>query len=215
MSDTNTLQTVIDQVLFEIEGGFIIDESLSNPDFIRDIVLNERAALISELYIYSSIPKIYMQRCCINLSCESVCGSKITEWQSKIPSMFGSLDNAGFHYVGPPDYSQNFEYKRSLGLTGSYSIVKNKKPFYSIVNGNTMVVKNKPDGLKRILIEGVFADPFSCECLDNASTIIVPGDKVAELTKRVMFKLSGFMIQKKLDKRNDTAYNNQNNPTQS
>lgn len=209
----NNIKALIDQIMHEAEGGFLFDETLNNPDYIRDIALNERAAMLAKLYAGQAIPVIFTQRCCVELYCEQLCNSPIKEWQAKIPTMMGTIANNGIHYVGPPDYSESWELKKSLNAYSDYSLIAKPKPYYSFADGNTIVIRNKPKGVNQIIVQGVFGDPYSCGCIDDEESIIIPADLMADLNKQIMFKLSGFLLQKKIDKRNDTAYNNQNNPT--
>ena len=204
-----SLSALTSRVWNEVNLGYTYDDSRFNVTIVRDEILTMRAKLIAEVYKSVSIPAIYYQRCCVQLSCKPVCNSPISEWTADIPSLLGTLGARGLSYVGSPDGSNPIEYKPYVvaNLKNSsylpYPKQQEATPFFTVMK-DELTVFNKPAGLTNLAIIGVFANPYHCEC-ELDSDILIPADHIPDLIKAVLFSLSGYLIEKKIDKRNNTT----------
>ena len=210
MSDISLAATV-SRIWNEIEGGYIYDDSRLNPTLIRGKVLVERAKLLTTLYMSYpfAIPDLYYQRCCFDIVCKQVCDSPMVETVATIPNIIGALGARSIKYVGGADGKSPYERTNGFGNTGSYSIfAKKKKASYHILGHNTAIFENLPEGVKKGMIIGLFADPFACECLEDENSIYIPADHVSDIEKAVKLELSGFLLQRKIDKRNNANSDN-------
>ncbi len=203
-----SLSAVVSRVWNELNTGYTTDDSRFNTSIIQDEILAVRAKLIAERFKIEPIPAIYNQRCCVDLACRPVCNSPVSEWTADIPDLLGTLGIKGLSYVGSPDGDKKIEYKPYQVVNTKNSSYlpypKNKvdNPFFTVV-GNELTVFNKPTGLTKLMLIGVFANPYHCNC-DIEGEMIIPADHITDLVKGVIFSLSGYILDKKLDKRNDT-----------
>lgn len=204
-----SIKATVSRIWNEIEGGWIYDDSRLNRTLVRDKVLVIRAELLGQLFktTLGQMPLIYYQSCCFDIHCEPFCaGSPLTVWRGKIPSTIGMGGKAAIRYLGTVDFQQAFEQrfvvsanKGDYSLFGTYS---QPQPYY-LLEGNQVTVYDAPAGVTKLVVQLVAANPFECpECEEE--NVYVPADHLQEIEKRVKLDLSGFLIQRKIDKRNNT-----------
>jgi hypothetical protein len=56
------------------------------------------------------------------------------------------------------------------------------------------------------MVKGIFADPFACGCPED--DVFVPADHIDEIEQQIKVDLSTFLIQRRIDKMNNTNSDN-------
>lgn len=202
------LDAVVSRIWNELDGGWLFDDSRLSPILIRDKVLVERAKMLNDLYLSwaGPLPMQYYNECCLDIECLPVCDSPVSSEVAMLPSQI--ISSNGIRYIGSPDYSRSFS--RSQTITQkqeSYLLAPAKKKDATYILGQDKITFfDLPAGITKVLVVALWADPLACKCKDDQ--IFIPAEKISDLEKAVKLELSGFLLQRKVDKRNNTQADN-------
>lgn len=207
-----SIDAVVSRIWHEIEGEFVFDDSRVNTDIVRDKVLVERAKMLRQLYFRASsgIPSIYYQDCCFEIRCQAICGPLSKEYRATIPGLISGLADKAIKYIGSVDGATPFDYVNTITPVHSYTLTgnKNKPTSYTTINYNELRFQNLPRGMTKGRIVGIFSNPFECDCIEGDKNIFIGADMLSDLEKSVKLELQGFVLGRKIDKRNNTAPDN-------
>lgn len=191
-----SLEAITDRIVQSLEGHWVVKDGRLKPDLVRDEIIKIRAALLKEMSLQGTLDDMYQQRCCVEVRCEQVCDSPVKEFRATIPETI----TGGLVYVGSPDGKNAFLASDGM-LYVPYTRFLKKRTTYRVLNITTLILDEIPHGLKKIMVQGIFANPYDCECLDTDR--FVPAELLPEITKRVELNLANFLIERKVDKRNN------------
>lgn len=202
------LDAVVSRIWNELDGGWLFDDSRLSPILIRDKVLVERAKLINDMFMSwpGPLPMQYFNECCLEIECKQVCDSPVSSEVAMLPSQI--ITHRGIRYVGSPDYMKPFSKAQSFAQNDENYLLapaKKKDPTY-IEGQDKLTFFDLPVGTNKILVIALWSDPLACGCKDDQ--IFIPSEKISELEKMVKLELSGFLLQRKVDKRNNTQADN-------
>jgi hypothetical protein len=191
---------------------FVHDDTRLNRRMVQDKVLVARANILSK-YLRQQMGKIpgqYYNRCCFEVQCEPVCpGAPINVIRGKIPALLGQLGKRALMYLGTVDGKTSFEW-RDEPTTEMVSYAKfgcdSKNPYFVLVGQKAEVYDLPTVDTKMLMVIGVFEDPFACGCPED--DIFIPADHIDEVEQHVKMDLATFLIQRRLDKINNTNSDN-------
>lgn len=208
-----SIDAVVSRIWNEIEGGYVIDDSRINIELVKDKVWVARANLLNEMYFSRNIavPSMYYQECCFDIECVSVCSPFVKELEATIPALANGSAEKAIKFVGSDDLKMYFGYTQSIMQTANYTLVNagRMNPTFTVLNMNRLRFKNVPPGMKKGRINAVFSNPFACKCEDATSDIVIGSDMLQKLEATVKLELGNFILNRKIDKRNNTSSNEQ------
>ena len=189
----------------------VYDDTRLNRRMVRDKVLVSRANVLSKYLRQNigNIPGQYYNQCCFSVECQPVCaGAPVTVIRGKIPSLLAQLGKRALKYLGTADGKYAFEW-RDEAYTDyeDYSMFGSRKNPYFVLIGSTVEVYDLPTiNTENLLIRGIFSDPYACGCVEDE--IFVPADHIDEIEQQIKVDLSTFLIQRRIDKMNNTNSDN-------
>ena len=188
----------------------MFDDSRFHREIVRDKVLTARASVLADYFAKQGMihPQHYSE-CCFEIECKTVCDSPYQEQVVPAPPLVGGLlaSNA-IKFFGSVDRQIAFEQRTSFqAAKGSYLGIGyiTPRPYFVHLQDNFHLF-NVPNGMTTVRIVAIFADPLACKCKE--SDIFVPVDFLDKIEQRVKLDLSGFLLQRKIDKRNNNAPDN-------
>jgi hypothetical protein len=205
-----SLEAVTSRIWHELEGGWIYDDSRFHREIVRDKVLTARADLLAEYFAKGGVihPQHYSE-CCFDIECRNVCDSPIQEQTIPAPPIIGGLlAFRSIKYLGSADRRIPFEQRQSFqDVGGSYLLsgTPPKRPYFVHLQ-NRFHLYDVPAGMTTVRLVAIFANPLECNC--SESDIFVPVDYLDKIEKKVKLDLSGFLLQRKIDKRNNAVPEN-------
>lgn len=199
----DSLDAISSRIWEEIQGGWIYDDERVNLKLIRDKVHVARAKVVGEafrksLYLQSS----FYQECCLDVTCERVCDSPHKEYRVELPQLIGSVGKKNIKYLGTVDRKIAFENRDSFtDNTADIPFNGGAKPFFVVVD-NHAVLQNMPTpNPKKLLLVALLSNPLECdECVVDGPYPVPGGEFISTIERHVMMDLSGFLVQRRIDK---------------
>ena len=199
----DTLDAIASRIWEEIMGGWIVDDGRFNIILIKDKVHVARAKIVAEhlrnrIYIDAS----YYQECCLDVICRSVCDSPHKEYVVELPQMIGTVGRKNIKYLGTVDRKNSFENRDSFeDYTANLPFSGKPSPFFVRID-SFAVLKNLPTpNPKKLIVVGLFSNPFECDdCTEDSKYPVPGGEMLEDIHRRVMMDLSQFLVQRRVDK---------------
>lgn len=195
----NNIAALIARIMETAASWRLVDDVLLNEHIIYDQILVARAALIKNSQTYD----LWMQECCYDVSCIEICDSTIKEQRVIVQGqLLEDLPSNGVQFVGSADRRFSFGQRNSVEALPEYLPFKQAKisSFYKVLSPKEILLLNVPAAMEKVVIRAVLFDPFQCGCVDVETVPFIPGDKVAQIEKAVLFALNGI---RKRDPLND------------
>ena len=123
------------------------------------------------------------------------------EYVVEIPQMIGSVGRKNIKYLGTVDRKISFENRDSFeDYTANLPFSGKPTPYFVRVE-NFAVLYNLPTpNPKKLLVLGLFTNPFECNCTKDGPYPIPGGEMLEDIHRRVMMDLSQFLVQRRIDK---------------
>jgi len=200
----NTIAAITDRVFQQLEGGWMSDDTRLSYRLVRDKVLAVRADMIKEMMGIGSLPDSLYQRCCIELSCQELCGSGVYRKVGAIPSM-ADIGGKEIRFLGTVE-GKSFERRKTAGRR--YEL---HQPFATVnpsyrITGTEVEVTDIPLGLETVVAEVILIDPALCPPCKKDDELVLPFPAllIDKLEVRALKELEQIWLMPR-DKRNDAS----------